>query len=241
MIYDIVISLFCTLISFIFGVLAHKTIDSWRQHGKTAIWEVLKNGNDLAIALTMREGPNSTSTPRATLAEVLALADILPTLQRLSINYSIINDNLNYKLSSPSNLLCIGGAKANAVTAKLLAHYGKTLPIKITSDPFSIIIGEKQYVTEYTDDKSQIAADYGVVLVVCEQGSTGKQKCRIAAFGGRGFGTRGAIQSLAAPDLVKRFKRYSKNNSFLAIIRVSGDSDEPTTSVEEFYPLDIYK
>ncbi len=239
-IYDVIINLGCTLISFLFGIFVHKALIKLTQSGKMAIWKVLKNENDLSIALTMRDGPHTTSSPRTTFAEVLALADILPILQQLSVNYNIVNDNDDYKINSPSNLLCIGGEKANVVTAKLFAQYGKSIPIRIEKDPFSIVVGEKKYSTEYSENHSHIVADYGVVLVICHQDGVGKNKCRIAAFGGRGFGTRGAVQSLSSPDLIKRFKRYSKNNSFLAIIRISGDNDEIHTSVQDFYPLDTY-
>ncbi len=239
-IYDVLINLGCTLFSFLCGVLAPKVLIKWKQYGKMVIWNVLKNGNDLSIALSMRDGPHATSTPRATLAEVLALADLLPIIQQLSINYNIVNDNDNYRISSLSNLLCIGGEKANVVTAKLLAQYGKSLPIRITREPFSIIVGEKKYITEYSRDHSHIVTDYGVVMVICDRDDEGKDKCRIVAFGGRGFGTRGAIQCLSSTDLIKRFKRYSKNKSFLAVISISGDNDEIQTSVTDFYPLDTY-
>lgn len=239
-IYDVLINLGCSLLSFVFGIFAHEALVKWKQSGKMTIWKVLKNESDLSIALTMRDGPHTTSSPRTTFAEVLALADIPPILQRLSVNYSIVSDNDNYRINSLSNLLCIGGTKANAVTAKLFEHYGKSIPIRIENDPFSIIVGEKTYTTEYSENHSYIVADYGIVLVICHQDDAGKNKCRIATFGGRGFGTRGAVQSLSSPDLIKRFKRYSKNNSFLAIIRISGDNDEIHTSVQDFYPLDTY-
>ena len=239
-IYDIIINLSCTLFSFLCGILAHKALIKWKQRGKMVIWNVLKDGNDLPIALSMREGPYTTSTPRAALAEVLALADILPMLQQLSINYNIISDNNNFRINSSPTLLCIGGKKANAVTARFLAQYCSSLPIKIEDNPFSIIVGGRKYTTEYSDNHSNIVADYGVVLVICNKDSEGKNKCRIAAFGGRGFGTRGAVQCLSITGIVKRFKRYSKNNSFLAIICIRGDNDEIRTSVEEFYPLDTY-
>ena len=77
-------------------------------------------------------------------------------------------------------------------------------------------------------------------MVICDRDDEGKDKCRIVAFGGRGFGTRGAIQCLSSTDLIKRFKRYSKNKSFLAVISISGDNDEIQTSVTDFYPLDTY-
>lgn len=239
-IYDIAINLGCALLSFVFGVFAHKALLKWKQRGKMVIWNILKNGNDLSIAITMRDAPHTTSTPRVALAEVLALADIFPILQQLSLTYNIINDNKNYRINNSSNLLCIGGQRANAVTAKLFAQYGNTLPIKIEDNPFCIEVGNKKYFTEYSENNLHIIADYGVVLVICSQDDMGKSKCRIAAFGGRGFGTRGALQCLSSSDLVKRFKRYSKNSSFLAIIRISGNTDEIQTSVIDFYPLDAY-
>ena len=239
-IYDVMINLGCSFITFLCGFFAHKVLIKWKQHGKMVIWNVLKNGNDLSIALSMRDGPHTTSSPRATLAEVLALTDLLPIIQRLSVKYSIISDNDNYRMNNQSNLLCIGGEKANEVTSKLFAQYGKDLPIKTTKEPFSIIVGEKEYVTEYSEDHSHIVADYGIVMVICDQDDNGKRKCKIVAFGGRGFGTRGAVQSLSSTGLIKRFKRYSKNNSFLAIIRISGDDDEIQTYVTDFYPLDSF-
>ena len=102
------------------------------------------------------------------------------------------------------------------------------------------MVGEKKYVTEYSEDRLHIVADYGVVLVICDKDGMGKNKCKIVAFGERGFGTRGVAQCLSSADLIKRFKRYSRNNSFVAVIRVSGDNDEIQTKIEEFYPLDTY-
>ncbi len=235
MIYDLAINLLCTVC----GAAATKLWALWKSQGRLMIWNVLKNGNPLSIAMTMRDGQSITSTPRVTLAEVIVLADVLPILSQLNVKYEIISSK-DYKITNATNLLCIGGPKANPITASLFAQYGNSFPIKIELDPFSIVVGEKRYTTEYTTDNQKILADYGVVLVICSTGSTGKQNCKIAAFGGRGFGTRGTVQSLSSNDLIKRFKRYPKNKSFLAVIRVTEENDEFQTSVQDFYPLDLY-
>lgn len=239
--YDVAINLGSAVLFFLLGIFVQYIIRVWRQRGKRAIWKLLNNGKDLSIALTTRDGPELTSSPRATFDEVLALTGAFSILQQMPIKYSLIDDNETFRVNPAVNILSIGGEKANKISSRIWNEYSQNLPVRIERDPYSVVIGEKRYTTEYADDEKRIVADYGVVLVVCTRDNLGKMVCRMVAFGLRGFGTRGAVQSISSREMIKRFRRHSKTDSFVAVVRITENNEEIRSTVEEFYPLDSYQ
>lgn len=107
--------------------------------------------------------------------------------------------------------------------------------------PVGFEIGNKKYVTVYSDDKSKIKIDYAIVFAICDNSEEGNAKNIIVIMGCRGYGTQGGVSSVSSKNLIKKYKRYKKNKSFIAVIKIEFDENGlQHTTVVDFYPLDAF-
>ena len=239
-VFNIIIGLISNFIFFALGAIFHKIWLRTKQVEKNEIWRMLSN-DKLVIALSIRDGTNTTSTPRASIAEVIALTEILPVFKQLNINFKIVDNYSNVLLQDYNNFLSIGGPNANHLTSVILKKYNNKLPIKILLSPAGFEIGNKKYETVYSADNSKIEIDYAAVLVICDKSDEHTIKNNIVIMGCRGYGTQGGVLSISNKELIKKHKRYKRNKSFVAIIKVEiGENGLLHTKVEDFFPLDIF-
>lgn len=109
---------------FILGLILNRIISFFKQCGKNKIWKIF-SGKKIIIALSIRSGPLPTSTPRVSIAEVIALTEILPIFRNLKIDFKIVDKYSDIFLRDYDNLLSIGGPSVNIFTDTILKTYEK--------------------------------------------------------------------------------------------------------------------
>lgn len=240
-IYDIAVGLVSSAIYFILGVIAHKLYIMFIERNQRTLWKMFDSRNALAVRLTIRQGPLPTSTPRTSMAEVAALAELLPTFKQLGLKYELVTDGAESILKHYRNILTIGGPNANELTAALVHTYKNVWPVKILTDPVGFEVGNKTYAPVYTESHDTILSDYALLACIRENESDSSAKAYMMVMGCRGYGTRGAIASIHSKELISLYRKYGLPKSFVAIIKTDISHDELRTHVEEFFPLRMEK
>lgn len=235
--YDITISLISSSVYFILGVIAHKVFIKFLEYRRYTIWKTFNNKNDLGIRLSIRPGPFPTSTPRTSVAEVTALAELLPIFKKMGIKAEIATESAEIVFKHYQNILAIGGPTANDVTANLIQKYDTFLPIKLVENPIGFEVGNKKYAPIYSSDGSNLVSDYALLALFQEKKPDKNYKTNLIVMGCRGIGTQGCISSIQSKELIDLYKNSNRPKSFVAIVKVDVKNDELCSHIVEFFPL----
>lgn len=219
------------------GFVAHKVCIKILECRRDVIWKTFNNKSKVGIRLSIRPGPFPTSTPRASVAEVTLLAEVIPIFKRMDVKTEIATDSAETVMRHYQNILAIGGPVANDVTAILTKKYDALLPIKIADDPVAFEVGNKKYTPVYSDDGANLVTDYALLALIKEKKSDKNYKTSMIVMGCRGSGTRGCLTSIQSKELIKLYKNYNCPESFAAIVKVDIKNDEFSTHIAEFFPL----
>lgn len=237
--YDLIINLITSAISFVFGFVFHKIVRKYKECSKAVIWKIFENSNEVAICLSIRKGPLPSSTARTSIEEVTGLIEVISVFKSMGIRYNIITENVDNVLRQYKNILSVGGPRANITTELLMNKYKDFIPVKFLDESVGFEVGHKVYRTIYNEDKTKVLADYAMIVSIREKEKSEKLKSRIIAFGCRGYGTCGSLECIQSKEMIDIYIKYHKPDSFVAIIKVVIEKDGIHTHVEEFFSLNI--
>lgn len=224
--------LFATSIVFVLGFASNWMFLKWKYRHFSKVWNQFTSSKTAKVVITIRPGPESSSTPRVSLAEVRAFQSIEQISAKLGLKLDLADSAINPATLSQENLILLGGPKANNVSSHYWSEVEERVPFALSLENQSIESGNKTYTPEQ-DDSGLLTVDYSLVVKMQRENSS---KYLFLFAGCHGFGTSGSTRIVSDASMVRTIAKRVADKEFVAVVR----SNIVNGVVDTVEILDIY-
>jgi hypothetical protein len=228
---DFVVNIVAGVALLVAGFVSRRMLSRLRTEATRRLWRA-SVAEGLTIALTSRRGSAPRSGGRASLEEVRALLQLVPTLSQLNIRYTVIASFIRTASQiTNKNILLFGGPDANELTRALLELLTPRVIIEADDHPSFTVFG-RRYEPRYSAGKSTVIETYGLVMRTPNPFSSNPHLTATLVMGLHGLGTGGAARLLVDESLLRNLISRLSQIDFVAIVRVRPVGDEYAVKLE---------
>jgi hypothetical protein len=231
MLKDFAVNILAGVALLLAGLVSRQILSRLRTRAARRLWRAsVRDG--LTIALTSRKGSSPRNGDRASLSEVRALLELIPTLSRLGIRYTLIASFIGTASRvTNKHILLLGGPNANELSRAALELLVPRLVIEADDHPSFTVFG-RRYEPRYSANKSVVIETYGLVVRTTNPFSANTNLTATIVIGLHGLGTGGAARLLVDENLLRRLTPQIARTDFVAIVRVRPVGDEYVVKLE---------
>ncbi len=215
-IFDVFVGIIANFFFFIMGFFIKQIITYIKLRRVKLIWGAFLNNKNINVVMTTRDGPYSSSTPRVSMAELEAYAQISAVLDRIGLKAKSVSSNSELDVLKGSNLILLGGPVANKLTNFFFEEVFQNIPYRLDLEKQAISSVNTTYCSSINND-DMLMTDYAIILKKSYvEVSSG---CIIISMGCHGFGTKAGIDLLTQTHYRKKMDKLVGKNDFIAIIK----------------------
>jgi hypothetical protein len=231
MVNDFVVNIVAGAALLVAGFVGQWMLSRLRTGATRRLWRPCAT-EGLTIALASREGSSPRSRGLASLDEVRALLQLVPTLSQLHIRYTIIASFIRTASQiTNKNILLFGGPNANELSRAALELLTPQVAIEADDHP-SFTVFDRRYEPRYSADKSAVIETYGLIVRTSNPFSSNTDLTATLAMGLHGAGTGGAARLLVDENLLRCLTSQISRTNFIAILCVKPVGDEYVLNLE---------
>ena len=235
---DLLINIVAGILLIGLGALGRALLGLWLYRSERRLWKSFRGSPQLQICLTTRAGPYPRSTQRVSLAEVRAVAEVTPILERLKIRYKLMpSTNSSDSSLGNHNPLILGSTFVKEVARRAVELLGPRLPAVVTEDPREVVVSNRHYGPQYADGSQRVLQDHALIVRAHNPYDPTGSRWMFLIMGCHGFGTAGASRLLTQETMSRTIQSTIGDGAFAAIVSVKVVGETYQASVVEAYAL----
>jgi hypothetical protein len=235
---DLIINILAGIILVLLGSWSQRLLVAWRFRYQRRIWRIFAGKTELGICLTTRPGPLPRSTRRLSLSEVRAVADIIPLISRLGVNYTLLEaSTADADILGKMNLLVLGSTFVNEVSREIVEFLAPAIHMSTGIEPRHITVSNRRYEPSYSNDGTRVVHDHAIVVRAHNPYDKSQTRWALMVMGCHGFGTEGAARVLTHSILIRKILSEAGSEPFAAVVSVRIVGRAYDSDILEIYPL----